>query len=286
MTGSSRDAPAADGEEFDVEIEAGKSARNYWRDVWRYRELLYFLAWRDLLVRYKQTVFGVAWALTQPLFTMIVFTIIFGRLAQLPSGGVPYPVLVFAAVLPWQFFANALAETTNSMVGNSNLLSKVYFPRILIPISTLLVCFVDFMIAAAILVALLFWYGIVPDWRIIALPAFILLALLSVFALGLWLAILNVKYRDFRYVVPFIVQLGLFISPVGFSSNVVADEWRLVYSLNPMVSVIEGFRWSVLRGEGVITAEALCVSVALVLVLFAGGLWYFRKTERRFADVL
>jgi lipopolysaccharide transport system permease protein len=273
-------------EQLDVVIEAGKTSRNYWRDVWRYRELLYFLAWRDLLVRYKQTVFGVAWALTQPLFTMIVFTIVFGRLAALPSGGVPYPVLVFAGVLPWQFFATALAETTNSMVGNSNLLSKVYFPRILIPVSTLLVCFVDLMIASVILIALLAWYGIVPDWRIVALPGFILLALLSVFALGLWLAILNVKYRDFRYVVPFIVQLGLFISPVGFSSNVVADKWQLVYSLNPMVQVIEGFRWSVFSGEGYVSLGGLGVSLSIVLVMFAGGLWYFRKTERSFADVL
>lgn len=273
-------------ERFDVVIEPGKSARNYWRDIWRYRELLYFLSWRDLLVRYKQTIVGVAWALTQPLFTMIVFSIIFGQLAQLPSGGVPYPLLVFAAVLPWQFFASALADITSSLVGNSNLLSKVYFPRIIIPASTLLVCFVDFLIASAILITLMIWYGVVPDWRIVALPGFILLAFVSVFALGLWLAILNVKYRDFRYVVPFIVQLGLFVSPVGFSSSVVADDWRHVYSLNPMVQVIEGFRWSLLRGEGYFSLSGLGVSLALVIPMLLGGIWYFRRTERTFADVL
>ena len=272
--------------EFDVVIEAGKTARNYWRDIWRYRELFYFLAWRDLLVRYKQTVVGVAWALTQPLFTMVVFTIIFGHLAHLPSGSVPYPILVFAAILPWQFFANALTEITNSLVGNSNLLSKVYFPRIIIPASTLIVCFVDFLISAAILVALFIWYGVVPDWRIVALPGFILLAVMSILGLGLWLAILNVKYRDFRYVVPFIVQLGLFISPVGFSSSVVDDNWRMVYSLNPMVQVIEGFRWSLLRGDGYVSIEGLALSVGLLVPLLVGGLWYFRKSERTFADVL
>ena len=272
--------------EFDLLIEAGKTARTYWIDIWRYRELLYLLSWRDLLVRYKQTVVGVAWALTQPLFTMIVFTIVFGRLAHMPSGGVPYPVLVFAAVLPWQFFANALNEITNSLVGNSNLLAKVYFPRILIPASTLLVCFVDFLIASAILAVLLVWYQVLPDWRIVALPAFILFALLSVFAVGLWLAIFNVKYRDFRYVVPFIVQLGLFVSPVGFSSAVIADEWLPVYSLNPMVQVIEGFRWSLLRGEGLVSLQGLAISGAIVIVMLVSGLWYFRKTERNFADVL
>jgi lipopolysaccharide transport system permease protein len=271
---------------FDIVIEAGKTARNYWKDIWRYRELLYLLSWRDLLVRYKQTVVGIAWALTQPLFTMIVFTIVFGRLAALPSGGVPYPILVFAAVLPWQFFANALGEVTNSLVGNSNLLSKVYFPRIIVPISTLLVCFVDFLIASAILVVLLVYYRVVPDWRVIALPGFVLLAILSVLALGLWLAVLNVKYRDFRYVVPFIVQLGLFVSPVGFSSSVVDEDWRLLYSLNPMVQVIEGFRWSLLRGEGFVSIEGIGVSLALLVPMLISGVWFFRKTERTFADVL
>lgn len=272
--------------EHDVVIEAGKTGRNYWRDLWRYRELLYFLSWRDLLVRYKQTAIGVAWALTQPLFTMIVFTVVFGHVANLPSGGVPYPVLVFTAVLPWQFFATGLAETTSSLVGNANLLSKVYFPRILVPASTVLVCFVDFLIASSILIALFVWYGVLPDWRIVALPGFILLALMSVFALGLWLAILNVKYRDFRYVVPFIVQLGLFVSPVGFSSRVVPEAWQPVYALNPMVEVIEGFRWCLLRGDGYLTATNVAVSVALLVLLLAGGIRYFRRTEKTFADVL
>jgi len=229
--------------DFDLVIEAGKHARTYWTDIWRYRELLFFLSWRDLKVRYKQSVIGAAWALTQPIFTMVVFTVVFGKLARLPSGGVPYPILVFAGLLPWQFFANALAELTGSLVANTNLLSKVYFPRIIIPVSTLAVCFVDFLIASLILVALYAWYGMYPDWRIVALPGFFALAVLCVFALGLWLTILNVKFRDFRFAVPFIVQLGVFISPVGFSSAVIADEWRPVYSLNPLVQVIEGFRW-------------------------------------------
>ncbi len=273
-------------EQPEIVIEAGKSVRNYWRDIWRYRELLYFLSWRDLLVRYKQTAVGVAWAVTQPLVTMVVFTIIFGRLAQLPSGDIPYPVLVFAAILPWQFFANALGETTNSLIGNSNLLSKVYFPRIIVPVSTILVCFVDFLIAALILVGMFVWYGVVPDWRIVALPMFILLAVMSVFGLGLWLAILNVKYRDFRYVVPFIVQLGLFVSPVGFSSAVVPDSWFTVYALNPMVQVIEGFRWSLLRGDGVVSLQSVGISVGMLSLMLIGGFWYFRRTERTFADVI
>jgi lipopolysaccharide transport system permease protein len=216
----------------------------------------------------------------------IVFTVIFGHLASLPSAGVPYPILVFVAVLPWQFFANALGETTNSLVGNSNLLSKVYFPRIIVPASTILVCFVDFLIASLILVGLFVWYGVAPDWRIVALPVFILLAVMSVFGIGLWLAILNVKYRDFRYVVPFIVQLGLFVSPVGFSSAVVPDDWQRVYSLNPMVEVIEGFRWSLLQGDGVVSPTSVAISAGMLAIMLMGGIWYFRKTERTFADVI
>ena len=270
----------------EIVIEPGRGYRHYWRDMWDYRELFAFLAWRDISVRYRQTVIGIAWSVVQPVLTMIVFTVVFGRVAGLPSGGVPYPLLVFSGLLPWQFFANALAEITNSLVVNANLLSKVYFPRIIIPASTLLVCFVDFMIASSILVALFIYYGMAPDWRIIALPAFFLLALLSVFAVGLWLAIMNVKYRDFRFVVPFIIQLGVFVSPVGFSSSVIADEWQTVYSLNPMVQVIEGFRWSLLQGDGQISAQGIAVSVSMLVVLLVSGLWYFRRTERTFADVI
>jgi len=272
--------------DFDLVIESGKHARTYWADIWRYRELLFFLSWRDLLVRYKQSAIGVAWALTQPLFTMVVFTVVFGKLAKLPSGGVPYPILVFAALLPWQFFANSLGEITGSLVANSNLLSKVYFPRIIIPASTLLVSLVDFLIASLILVALFVWYGMYPDWHVVALPAFFLLALLCVFGLGLWLTIFNVKFRDFRIAVPFIVQAGVFISPVGFSSTVIASEWREVYSLNPMVQVIEGFRWSLLRGDGQVTLPHVAVSFAMLIAVLAGGLWYFRRNERTFADVI
>ena len=272
--------------DFDLTIEAGRHARTYWSDIWRYRELLFFLSWRDLKVRYKQSVIGAAWALTQPIFTMTVFTVVFGRLAKLPSGGVPYPILVYAGLLPWNFFANSLGEVTGSLVANSNLLSKVYFPRILIPASTLLVTFVDFLVASLILVALFVWYGMYPDWHIVALPAFFLLGLMCVFGLGIWLTIFNVKFRDFRFVVPFIVQLGVFISPVGFSSNVIASDWREVYSLNPMVQVIEGFRWSLLHGDGQVTVRHVAVSFAMLLAVLAGGLWYFRKNERTFADVI
>jgi lipopolysaccharide transport system permease protein len=267
-------------------IRAGKAERNYWRDIWRYRELLYILSWRDLVVRYKQTAVGVAWALVQPLVTTTVFTILFGRLAHFPSAGVPYPILVFSAMLPWQFFASALNDTTNSLIGNSNLLAKVYFPRILIPASTILVCLVDFLIASVIMIGLFIYYGQTPDWHIVMLPVFVLMTIATVFAFGLWLAIFNVKYRDFRYVVPFIIQVGLFLSPIGFSSTVIPDKWRTLYELNPMVEVIEGFRWSLLRGNGAITPQNIGIACAILAAVLFSGIWYFRKTERTFADVL
>ena len=267
-------------------IEAGRTEKHYWMDLWRYRELFYFLAWRDILVRYKQTVIGIAWSLIRPLLTMVVFSVIFGRLAKLPSDGVPYPIMVFAAMLPWQFFSNSLSEASGSLVGNANLISKVYFPRLIIPASSVITSFVDFLISAFILVGLMFWYHFVPDWKIIALPLFIAIAFAASMGCGLWLTALNVKYRDFRYIVPFIVQFGLYISPVGFSSNVIPQKWRFLYSLNPMVGVIDGFRWAILRGQSTIYVPGFILSLGVVSISLAFGVWYFRKTEKRFADII
>ncbi|BAZ29611.1 ABC-2 type transporter [Cylindrospermum sp. NIES-4074] len=268
-------------------IEAGRTEHQYWKDLWRYRELFYFLAWRDILVRYKQTVIGIAWALIRPFLTMIVFTIVFGNLAKLPSeGDAPYPILVFSALLPWQFFANALSECSNSLITNSNLLSKIYFPRLIVPTSAVIVSFVDFMISGMILLGLMAWYNFVPDWRILTLPLFILIAFAAATGAGLWLAALNVQYRDFRYIVPFIVQFGLYISPVGFSSSIVPEQWRLLYSLNPMVGVIDGFRWAILGKESILNLPSFTLSIGLVVLIFVSGIWYFRKMERIFADVI
>ena len=267
-------------------IEAGRTERHYWRDLWRYRELFYFLAWRDILVRYKQTAIGIAWAVLRPVLTMAVFTVVFGKLGKFPSEGVPYPILVYAAMLPWQFFASSLADASASLVGNANLISKVYFPRLIVPASAVITSFVDFLIAGAILVVLMAWYGFWPDWRLLLLPFFVLLAFAAAMGAGLWLTALNVKYRDFRFVVPFIVQFGLYVSPVGFSSTVVPEQWRLIYSLNPMVGVIEGFRWTLLGGRGALSAGGLALSIVVVAGVLASGIRYFRKTERSFADVI
>jgi lipopolysaccharide transport system permease protein len=270
-------------------IEAGRTESQYWRDLWRYRELFYFLAWRDILVRYKQTAIGMAWALIRPFLTMLVFTFVFGRLAKLPSGGAPYPILVFAALLPWQFFANALTECSDSLITNSNLISKVYFPRLIVPASSIIVSFVDFLISGMILLGLMAWYDFVPTWRILTLPLFILIAFAAAMGVGLWLAALNVEYRDFRYIVPFIVQFGLYISPVGFISSVAYQklgQWGLLYSLNPMVGVIDGFRWAILGGDAKIYWPGFTLSLGVVVLLLASGIWYFRKMERTFADVI
>ncbi len=267
-------------------IEAGRTERQYWRDLYRYRELFYFLSWRDLLVRYKQTVIGIAWAVIRPFLTMVVFTIVFGKLARLPSEGAPYPILVFSAVLPWQLFANALSEASNSLINNANLISKIYFPRLIIPVSSVITSFVDFLISGAILLLLIFWYQFFPGWRILTLPLFIAVVFAASMGCGLWLTALNVRYRDFRYIVPFIVQFGLFISPVGFSSNIVPGRWRLLYSFNPMVGVIDGFRWAILGGESKIYWPSFSLSLALILLVLATGVWYFRKTEKTFADVI
>jgi lipopolysaccharide transport system permease protein len=268
-------------------IEAGRSEEQYWKDLWRYRELFYFLAWRDILVRYKQTAIGMLWALIRPFLTMIVFSVIFGTLAKLPSeGGAPYPILVFAALLPWQFFSNALSECSSSLISNANLISKIYFPRLIVPASSVIVSFVDFLVSAMILLGLMAWYNFVPTWRILSLPLFISIAFAASLGVGLWLAALNVEYRDFRYIVPFIVQFGLYISPVGFSSSIVPEQWRLLYYLNPMVGVIDGFRWAILGGESKLYWTGFTLSLGLVALLLVSGIWYFRKMERTFADVI
>jgi lipopolysaccharide transport system permease protein len=268
-------------------IEAGRSEEQYWKDLWRYRELFYFLAWRDILVRYKQTVIGMLWALIRPFLTMVVFSVIFGSLAKLPSEGTaPYPILVFAALLPWQFFSNSLSECSNSLISNANLISKVYFPRLIVPASSVIVSFVDFLVSAMILLGLMAWYNYVPTWRILSLPLFISIAFAASLGVGLWLAALNVEYRDFRYIVPFIVQFGLYVSPVGFSSSIIPEQWRLLYYLNPMVGVIDGFRWAILGGESKLYWAGFTLSLGLVALLVVSGIWYFRKVERTFADVI
>ena len=267
-------------------IEAGRTERHYWKDLWRYRELFYFLAWRDILVRYKQTVIGLAWALIRPLLTMVVFVFVFSKLAKLPSEGVPYPILVFAALLPWQFFSNAFTEAGNSLISNANMISKVYFPRLVIPTSAVIVSFVDFLISGIILVVLMIWYGFAPDWRIFALPLFIFIAFVAAMGAGLWIAALNVKYRDFRYIIPFVVQFGLYVSPVGFSSSIIPEQWRLLYSINPMVGVIDGFRWTILGGNAQLYWPGFLLSLFLVILILITGIYYFRKTEKTFADVI
>jgi lipopolysaccharide transport system permease protein len=268
-------------------IKAGRGERQYWQDLWRYRELFYFLAWRDILVRYKQTAVGMAWALLRPFLTMVVFTVVFGNFAKLAANSdVPYPIMVFAGLLPWQLFSNSLSECSNSLISNANLLSKVYFPRLVVPASAVVVSFVDFMISVIILIGLMAWYNYIPSWRIIMLPLFVLVALLASTGVGLWLATLNVKYRDFRYVVPFLVQFGLYISPVGYSTSVVPEQWRFLYSLNPMVGVIDGFRWAILGKTAQIYWPGFSLSLGIVLVLLVSGIWYFRRMERTFADVI
>jgi homopolymeric O-antigen transport system permease protein len=268
-------------------IEPGRTEKNYWSDLWRYRELFYILAWRDISVRYKQTAVGVAWAVLRPFLAMVIFTVVFGRIAKMPSNGIPYPILVFAAMLPWQFFSTALLEASNSLIGNTNLISKVYFPRLIIPAGTIITSVVDLLISAVLLGILMIWFRFMPDWRLITLPLFTVLAFLASLGPGLLLAALTVKFRDFRYVVPFIAQFGLFISPVGFSSDVIPEQWRLVYSVNPMVGVIDGFRWAICRGgTGALYLPGFALSMVVIFLFLFIGIWYFRRTEKGFADVI
>lgn len=268
-------------------IEPGLAERHYWRDLWRYRELFYVLAWRDISVRYKQTIIGLAWALVRPLLTMLVFTVVFGRLAKLPTeGAAPYALMVFAGLLPWQFFSTALAESSNSLIDNSNLISKVYFPRLIVPTAAVMVSFVDFLISFAILIGLMLWYQFLPGWQIFILPLFVIMAFLASLGPGLWITALNVKYRDFRYVIPFIVQIGLYVSPVGFSSSVVPEDWRLPYSLNPVVGVIDGFRWAILGGESALYMPGFLLSWGVITFFLWLGVRQFRRMEKSFADLI
>jgi lipopolysaccharide transport system permease protein len=268
-------------------LEAGRAEKNYWRDLWHYRELFQVLAWRDVSVRYKQTIIGVAWALIRPFLTMIVFTIIFGKVAKLPTeGAVPYALMVFAGMLPWTFFATALSEASGSLINNANLISKVYFPRLIVPTATVVVAFIDFLISFVILVGMMVWYQFLPGWQVLLLPVFVALAFFASLGPGLWITALNVKYRDFRYVIPFIVQFGLYISPVGFSSSVIPEQWRLLYSLNPMVGVIDGFRWCLLGGQTTIDWQAFGMSLAVTVFFLWIGIRKFRATEKSFADLI
>lgn len=270
-------------------LEAGRTEAHYWRDLWRYRDLFLFLAWRDLLVRYKQTVFGVLWAVLRPFLTMAVFVVIFGRVAGLPADGVPYALIVLGGMLPWQFFATALSDSSASLVTNANLITKIYFPRIILPASSVIVALVDFAITLGLMALVMAWYRYLPPLRIVLLPVFVGLALVSALGPGLIATALNVKYRDFRFVIPFIVQFGLYVSPVGFKSSVIEDKLgpiaRLIYALNPMVGVIDGFRWCI-GVEPVLHVGALAISIAVSLALLWCGVRFFRATEKSFADVV
>ena len=270
-----------------VVIEPGRQELNYWRDLWRYRELFYVLAWRDVAVRYKQTVIGAGWALIRPFLTMVVFTVIFGRIAKLPSDGTaPYPLMVFAGMLPWSFFSAGLSDAANSLIANASLISKVYFPRLIVPTAAIVVALADFLVTFVILIGMMAWYRFAPGWPIVALPIFILLAVVFSIGPAVWISALNVTYRDFRVIVPFIVQLGLYVSPVGFSSNIVPEQWRLVYSLNPMVGVIDGFRWCLLGGQSPLHLPGLAMSLAVAALVLWFGIRRFRKTEASFADLI
>jgi len=268
-------------------IEPRRLERHYWLELWRYRELFRVLAWRDLSVRYKQTVIGALWAVIRPFLTMVIFTIIFSRIAKLPSdGSAPYALMVFAGMLPWTFFSTGLSDASNSLISDSNLISKVYFPRIIVPTATQGVAFVDFLISFCILIALMAWCHFLPGWRMLLLPIFVLLACLASMGPALWVAALNVKYRDFRYVIPFIVQFGLYVSPVGFSSSVIPEKWRLLYSGNPMVGVIDGFRWCILGGQSQVYLPGLMMSAFVAAFFLWFGIRQFRRMEKSFADLI
>jgi lipopolysaccharide transport system permease protein len=269
-------------------IEPGRLEKNYWADIWRYRELFYILSWRDIKVRYKQTIIGILWAFIRPMLTMIIFTVVFKNVAGMKSeGNAPYAIMVFAGLLPWQFFSSAFSSASESLVMNANLLSKVYFPRLIVPASAIITSFVDFLISFVILILLMLYYGFAPSWQILLIPFFTILAFIQAFGFGLYLAALNVKFRDFRYVIPFIVQLGLYISPVGFSSSLIPERWKLYYYLNPIVSVIDGFRWCIV-GDGAQNPFtgyfALSVSISFFMLFYA--VYKFRKVEKAFADII
>ena len=274
-------------DKYEIIIEPGRTEKNYWSDLWRFRELFYILSWRDISVRYKQTVIGVLWALIRPVLTMVVFTVIFGKMAKFPSdGNAPYAIMVYAGMLPWQFFSSAITATSNSLVGNAQLITKVYFPRLIIPVSSIITSFVDFIISFIILIFLMFYFSFLPTWRMAYLLGFLIITFLTALGFGLFITSLNVKYRDFRYIVPFIVQLGLYISPVGFSSSVIPEKYRLLYSLNPMVGVIDGFRWSILGDNSNIYIPGFILSLFVAVIFLIIGLMKFRKMEKTFADII
>lgn len=274
-------------EQHEIIIEAGKTEKNYWKDIWRYRELFYILSWRDIKVRYKQTVVGAAWSVLRPLLTMIVFTVIFGRVANLASDvTAPYAIMVYAGMMPWIFFSSALSDASGSLIGNANLITKVYFPRLIIPSASIITTFVDFAISFLLMLILYIWFQYAPDWRIVFLPIFLFFALLASLGAGLYITALNVKYRDFRYIIPFIVQFGLYVSPVGFSSSRIPEKFKMLYALNPTVGVIDGFRWCLLRGEPEIRWDMQLVSASSAIILLWLGLYKFRKMEKSFADLI
>ena len=270
-------------EDWDLVLESGRADKHYWKDLWRYRDLFYILSWRDIKVRYKQTVLGAAWSIIRPLLTTIIFTIVFSKIDKLDNpGNAPYALMVFAGMLPWQFFSNALSESSNSLIGNANLITKVYFPRLIIPASSVITSLVDFAISFLILIVMMFWYHYIPSWHIVFLPVFIILAFLCAFGVGLYLTAVNVKYRDFRYIIPFIIQFGLYITPVGFSSSVIGEKWKFLYALNPMVGIIDGFRWCILGDP--MNWHSFIFSFVVIVIFLIIGIAYFRKMEKSFAD--
>lgn len=272
--------------EFDLIIEPSLVKKNYWNDLWKYRELFFFLAWRDILVRYKQTAIGLAWSILRPFLTMVVFSTLFGQLAKFPSEGVPYPILVYAAMLPWQFFSTSFSDAGNSLIGNSNMLTKVYFPRMIIPASTMIVNLVDFLISFMIFIGLMMWFHFTPSLAIITLPIFLIWLMLFSLGGGLYVAAVSVKYRDFKYIVPFVVQFGLYVSPVAFSSSIIPEKWRLLYSINPMVGIIDGFRWAILGNANQIYLPGILLSLCATVLFLIIGIRYFRKMEKTFADII
>jgi lipopolysaccharide transport system permease protein len=273
--------------EYNLTLSAGAINREYWRDIWKFRELMYVLAWRDVAIRYKQTIIGIAWVLLQPLLTMLVFTFIFSKIAKLPTEGeTPYALMVYSGILPWQLFSGSLLGASGSLVANANLISKVYFPRMIIPLSSMVVSLIDFLVSLVILLGLMVWYKFVPDWKILTLPLFVAMAILASIGPGLLIASLNIKYRDFRYVIPFVTQFGLYMSPIGFSSKLVPEKWQIIYALNPMVGVIDGFRWAILTDVGAFPWVNVSVGVLVILALLLEGVRRFRATERGFADLI
>lgn len=270
-------------EATEIQIGAGRQDRAYWSDLWHYRELLGFLAWRDVKVRYKQATLGIAWAVVQPAITMVIFTFVFGRLANMPNDNTPYPLVVLAGLLPWQLFSSAFSGASSSLLNNASLVSKVFFPRLIIPLSSLAVALVDFAVVLLLYAGMMVWYGVMPSWHVVFLPLFILLSLMAAFGTGAWLTALTVQYRDFRFIAPFMLQVGVFLSPVGFRTDNMPN-WRNLLALNPLTGVIDGFRWCLLGNSATLDASVTVISVVLIGILVLTGVWYFRRTERLLAD--